>query len=74
MATAPSITAQPADTSVTLGQPAMYSVTATGSSPLTYQWQMNGAAIAGAASSSYTTPATALTDSGAGNRRADLQE
>jgi PQQ-like domain len=64
MATAPSITAQPADTSVTLGQPAMYSVTATGSSPLTYQWQMNGAAIAGAASSSYTTPATALTDSG----------
>jgi hypothetical protein len=63
-ATAPSITAQPADTSVTLGQPAMYSVTATGSSPLTYQWQMNGTPIAGATSPSYTTPATALADSG----------
>lgn len=62
--TAPSITSQPADTSVTLGQSAMFSVTAAGSPPLTYQWEKNGAAIAGAASASYTTPATAAADSG----------
>src|ERR1700722_7366132 len=63
-ATAPSITAQPADTSVTLGKSAMFAVTAVGDSPLTYQWQKNGAPITGASSSSYTTPATAMADSG----------
>jgi outer membrane protein assembly factor BamB len=63
-ANAPSITAQPADTSVTLGQSAMFAVTATGSAPLTYQWQLSGTPIAGAASPTYTTPATATADSG----------
>jgi hypothetical protein len=38
---------------------------ATGTSPLTYQWQKNGTAISGAASSSYTTPATTSSDNGA---------
>jgi hypothetical protein len=47
-----------------MGLSATYSVTATGSS-LQYQWAKNGAAIAGATSSSYTTPATAFTDTGA---------
>lgn len=63
-ATAPSITAQPADTSVTLGQSAMFAVTAAGDAPLTYQWQKNASPIAGASSPSYTTPATAMPDSG----------
>ena len=54
---APSITVQPADQSVTTGQTATFSVTATGSEPLSYQWQRNGAAISGATDSSYTTAA-----------------
>ena len=60
-----SITAQPASQSVTVGQMATFSVTATGTPPLTYQWQKNGTNISGATSSSYTTPATASTDNGA---------
>ena len=63
--TAPSISSQPASKTVTLGQTASFSVTATGTTPLSYQWQKNGAAISGATSSSYTTPATTSTDGGA---------
>jgi hypothetical protein len=59
----PSIT-QPASITVEVGQTATFSVTATGTGPLSYQWYENGVAISGATSSSYTTPATALTDSG----------
>jgi hypothetical protein len=61
---APSITAQPASQTVTAGQTASFSATATGTAPLSYQWQKNGANIAGATSSSYTTPATTTADSG----------
>jgi hypothetical protein len=63
--TAPSISSQPASKTVTVGQTASFSVTAKGTAPLSYQWQKNGAAISGAASSSYTTPATTSTDNGA---------
>src|SRR5437016_11102950 len=62
---APSITTQPASQTVTAGQTAMFSVTATGTAPLTYQWKKNSVAIAGATSSSYTTPATTSSDNGA---------
>jgi hypothetical protein len=62
---APSITTQPTNQSVIVGQTATFSVTATGSAPLSYQWYKNGSAISGANSTSYTTPATALTDNGA---------
>ena len=62
---APSITTQPASQTVTAGQTATFSVTATGTAPLSYQWQKNGAAISGATSSSYTTPATTSSDNGA---------
>jgi hypothetical protein len=54
----PSITTQPAGKTVIAGQTASFSVAATGTAPLTYQWKMNGTAINGATSSSYTTPAT----------------
>jgi hypothetical protein len=64
-AVAPSITTQPASQTVTAGQTATFSVAATGTAPLTYQWKKNGAAIASATSSSYTTPATTTSDSGA---------
>ena len=61
----PSITAQPANQTVNVGQTATFAVTATGTATLTYQWKKNGAAISGATSASYTTPATASSDSGA---------
>lgn len=59
------LTAQPASASVPAGQPATFSVTATGSAPISYQWRRNGTAIAGATGASYTTPATSIADSGA---------
>jgi len=63
-AVAPSITTQPANQTVTAGQTARFTVTAAGTAPLSYQWQKSGANIAGATSSSYTTPATTTSDSG----------
>jgi hypothetical protein len=61
----PSITTQPVGQTVTVGQPATFSVVAAGTAPLTYQWQKNNVNISGAASASYTTPATVSGDSGA---------
>src|SRR5437588_726777 len=49
---------------VTAGQAATFTVTATGTAPLTYQWQKNGTAIGGATAASYTTPATTAADNG----------
>ena len=63
--TAPSITTQPANQSVHAGQSATFSVVATGSAPLSYQWRRNGTAIAGATSATYRTPATSNADNGA---------
>jgi hypothetical protein len=63
-AVAPTITAQPVNQTVTTGQTATFSVLATGTAPLSYQWQKNGANISGATSASYTTPATTSTDNG----------
>jgi len=62
--TAPNITTQPANQTVSAGQTATFSVVATGTAPLSYQWQKNGVAITGATSSSYTTPVTTTADSG----------
>ena len=62
---APSITAQPANVTVTAGQTATFSVTATGTAPLSYQWKKNGTAISGATAASYTTPAETTADNGA---------
>ena len=63
--TAPAITSQPANQSVTTGQTATFSVATSGTAPLSYQWRKNAVNIAGANSSTYTTPATTATDSGA---------
>src|SRR5580658_2522119 len=61
----PTITTQPANQTVNVGQTATFSVAATGTAPLSYQWQKNSANISGATAASYTTPATATTDNGA---------
>jgi hypothetical protein len=63
-AVAPTITTQPANQTVTAGQTATFTVVAAGTAPLSYQWQKNGANIAGATAASYTTPVTATSDSG----------
>jgi hypothetical protein len=60
----PTITTQPASETVTAGQTATFTVVASGTAPLNYQWQKNGANISGATSASYTTPATTTADSG----------
>ena len=52
-AAAPVITQQPAPLSVTVGQPATFTVAATGTAPLAYQWQRNGTAIDGATDTTY---------------------
>jgi hypothetical protein len=62
---APSITAEPASRTVTAGQTATFTVGATGTAPLTYQWRKNGTAITGATSTTYTTPTTTVLDNAA---------
>ena len=53
-ATAPSITTQPTSRTVTAGSSTTFSVVASGTAPLTYQWKLGGTNISGATSSSYT--------------------
>lgn len=62
--TAPGITSQPTAMAVDAGSSANFSVTATGTDPLTYQWTKGGVAISGATSASYTISSTAATDAG----------
>src|SRR5205823_1859856 len=64
-AAAPTITTQPGSQTVPYTKLFRSSVTAAGTAPLSYQWQKNGANIAGATTASYTTPATASSDNGA---------
>lgn len=52
--TAPTITTQPASQTVTVGANVTFTVVATGSGTLTYQWLFNGNPISGATSASYS--------------------
>ncbi len=63
---APEITVQPVNQTVTAGGTATFSVTATGTAPLNYQWQNAATAtnIAGATSSSYSISNTTIGESG----------
>src|SRR5271154_2466891 len=69
-AAAPSITTQPTNQTVTAGGTATFTVVATGTAPLSYQWQsapsgsMTYTNIAGAASSSYSLMNTTTAESG----------
>jgi sugar lactone lactonase YvrE len=61
-ATLPAIAAQPADSAVSLGTAVNFSVSASGTAPLAYQWQRNGVDIAGATSASYSLANPTLAD------------
>jgi parvulin-like peptidyl-prolyl isomerase len=65
VATGPAITVQPQAQTVVTGGTATFSVTATGTAPLSYQWQKDGAAVPGATASTYTIPAVASAHAGA---------
>jgi poly(3-hydroxybutyrate) depolymerase len=61
----PVIATNPADQTLTAGQPVSFTVTATGTGPLSYQWRKNGVNIAGATTASLSIPAAISADSGA---------
>ncbi|MDB6122582.1 MAG: Xanthan lyase, partial [Pedosphaera sp.] len=63
-ATPPAITTQPASQSVVAGNAVTFSVTATGTAPLTYQWRFNAVNISGATASSYTKSNVQAADAG----------
>ena len=56
----PAITTHPAAATPMVPDTATFTVEATSSNPLSYQWKKNGTAIPGAEGASYTTPATTL--------------
>ncbi len=60
----PSITAQPTNQIVVLGQTATFTAAANGTPPLNFQWNKDGTAISGATSTSYTTLPTVQGDDG----------
>ncbi|HXP79848.1 MAG TPA: choice-of-anchor D domain-containing protein [Verrucomicrobiae bacterium] len=62
---APAITTQPTSQTVIAGKTASFTVAATGTAPLTYQWSKNGTVIGGATAATYTTPAETTTDNNA---------
>src|ERR1700747_345175 len=62
-ATVPVITAQPANATVTVGQTATFTVAATGTAPLSYQWTKNGMSV-GTNSATYSTAAPTSADNG----------
>ncbi|MCX6927526.1 MAG: immunoglobulin domain-containing protein [Verrucomicrobia bacterium] len=61
---APTITTDPAAQMIVQGSPVTFSVLATGTSPLTYQWKKNGVNLAGATGSSYTIANVQTSDGG----------
>lgn len=63
-ATAPAITSQPTSQTVTAGQAATFTVAASGTAPLAYQSKKNGALIASATASGYSTGLATVNDNG----------
>src|SRR5205823_3043287 len=59
---APAITTQPASQMVVAGQTATFTVTATGTAPVSYQWQKTRTATGAPTTASYTSRAAATSD------------
>jgi len=64
VATAPSITSHPASQTVMVGSGVSFSVTATGTAPLSYQWKKDNVTLSGATSSTYSIASAALSNAG----------
>ena len=62
---APSITTHPTSRTVSAGASTTFTVAASGTPPLSYQWQRNGVDIPGATASSYTLTSVTTADNGA---------
>jgi outer membrane protein assembly factor BamB len=60
----PTITSQPTAQTVALGAPFTLSVTASSSSSISYQWNLDGAAIPGAVNAAYFVASAAASDGG----------
>jgi hypothetical protein len=60
----PAITSDPLDATVLLGDPVSFAVSATGTAPLSYQWQKDGANIPGAADATYSIASVQSADEG----------
>ncbi|MCC7373319.1 MAG: immunoglobulin domain-containing protein [Verrucomicrobiales bacterium] len=60
----PSLSSQPANVSVTEGDPAQFSVSASGTEPITFQWRHNGAPIPNATTAALHLASTLLFDAG----------
>ena len=60
----PFVATPPASQSAYVGANVAFSVVASGTAPLNYQWMMNGTNIPGATAGSYTLPAVQLPDAG----------
>ncbi|HAT10065.1 MAG TPA: hypothetical protein DCS97_05605, partial [Planctomycetes bacterium] len=61
---AATISVQPQSLSVLSGMPASFSVTVSGTAPLSYQWLRGGTAIVGATAATYTIASTNASDDG----------
>jgi hypothetical protein len=61
----PTITREPASVRLYAGGTARFSVEASGSSPLSYQWMSNGVALAGATTTALVVPAVTVAQDGA---------
>src|ERR1700733_10155760 len=60
----PSVTGQPSNETVKVGDAAIFTVAATGYGALKYQWSRNGVALLGANQPSYIPPSLSASDSG----------
>jgi kumamolisin len=60
----PAVATQPLAQVVTIGQPASFSITTSGTATLSYQWLKNGVAISGATAASFSIPSVASTNAG----------
>ncbi len=65
LGTGPSITTPPDSLLGCLRHPAVFTVVAAGSEPLSYQWRFNGNDIDGATASTYTIPSLVMANEGA---------